>query len=423
MLTKPQHGRFVRRGVRVIPDFPPVYDRWRPEQVDRFRDLVAQLAGSARTKPHERANAVRRLGAVPGSAPLVRNLLADPEPAVVHAAIAALAHTDDPAAALPVLLSRADGDDAHIALAAATRCARYVPRALLSEPLRSTLTDGKVTARKEAARLLAELRVPGSADALLAAAAAPEVHRDVARAIVSAARHLLDDERVWSMLERASTTPGVATAIVDVAPDALPLRHRSAYAALVRTVAAAPVADDALDALHALPNWSRWDGGASVDLLVERTTDLRTTTTWRAALEGLLAATRWPGGTAGLAAATDRLLTAAADDDLADGFDAAADRDRPARQRLVALAAAVRQHCRARPGLRDTSAALADLVEQRGGPAELAASLAVEAVDWHAASDRSERLLRAAALCATPALAIRAGAQLAGSAHHVLGTA
>src|SRR6185312_11652809 len=95
---------------------------------------------------------------------------------LVEAALGALPWTDRAAEALPILLTYVDGDRARVAVYAATRASRFVQPSVLRRELR---LDGKVTARKEAVRLLAQLAVPGAPDVLVAAWRSPDQHRDV----------------------------------------------------------------------------------------------------------------------------------------------------------------------------------------------------------------------------------------------------
>ncbi|MET8997111.1 hypothetical protein [Amycolatopsis sp. NPDC004169] len=95
------------------------------------------------------------------------------------------------------------------------------------------LAGKKVTSRKEAIRLLAEHRVPGAADELAALWADLQLHRDLRRAIVSAAHRLLDDERAWQWLTEATGMTAVATAVTEAAPPTIAEHHhRACYGAL-----------------------------------------------------------------------------------------------------------------------------------------------------------------------------------------------
>lgn len=169
---------------------------------------------------HERAHAARCLGRGPGGTATLLTLLDDRETQVSDAALAALAWTDETGAALPVLLGYADPDRSHIAMSAATRCARFVLPEQLGAALGPALGSRKVTSRKEAARLVTEHRVPDAAGILSRAWALPDQHRDVRRALVSSARWFLDDARAWRLLtEAAEDEHAVTTVLLALGPD------------------------------------------------------------------------------------------------------------------------------------------------------------------------------------------------------------
>lgn len=182
--------------------------RWLPRQRARYAELVAEAAGDARMPDWARANAVSMLGHIPG---VGRSAL---EPFLVHesvllqeAALGALAWTDSPQQALPVLLSHAGDDRARVAIYAASRAARFVRPSVLPGLLHPVLVgEGvKVTSRKEAARLLGHLRAPGASAVLTDAWAA--AHRDVKAAITSAAsQYLLHEPASWRCCSRRCTT-------------------------------------------------------------------------------------------------------------------------------------------------------------------------------------------------------------------------
>jgi hypothetical protein len=335
-LTKPVRGRFVRRGVRVVPVFPDAGRAWLPRQITRYAELLTELAGAPGKPVWERTSAIRGLGRLPGAgADAVRPFLDDGEIAVVESALAALAWTDRPDQVLGELLGYADTDRARVAVRAATRAARSVAPFDLAVALRPLLSGRKVTARKEAVRLLAEHRVPGAVDGLAGLWADPRLHRDVRRAIVSATRWVADDERAWEILTDATTAePAVATAVTEAGPHTIADRHRARYGALVRVVAGSADPDTARIGLRAWLSWSRWDRDGA-RWLAGVITDLTTTATWQEATDALVAATTVTGDPTQLRAACTTLARA---------DHRAADRDEPGRQRIahvVSLLAAV----------------------------------------------------------------------------------
>ena len=326
VLDRPPHGRFVARGVRLVPTFGGSLRNWLPRQVTRYAELLADLATAPGKAVWERASAVTHLASLPGTrVDDVLPFLQDDEVAVVEAALAGLAWTDRPGDALGTLLGYADTERARVAVYAAGRAARAIPPADLGAALRPVLAGKKVTARKEAIRLLAEHRVPDAAGELAALWATPDLHRDLRRAIVSAARRLLDDGRAWQWLAEAATMSAVATAVTEADPMTIAERYRARYGALVRTVAGSADPDTARTGLAAWPAWSAWDREGT-PALVAVIGDLTSTATWRAAVEALLTACEVTGDPAPLPAVVTTL--AERDDVTADG------RDQPARQRL-----------------------------------------------------------------------------------------
>jgi len=332
VLGKPLHGRFLKKGVRHVPAFDGYFGHWLPRQIAAYADLLTDLATAPRTAAWERAGAVRRLGHLPGQgADAVRPFLADADVSVVEAALAALAWTDQPDQVLTELLGYADTDRARVAVYAASRCARFVPPAGLVEPLRATLAARKVTSRKEAVRLVAEHRVPGAVGLLTELWAQPDLHRDLRRAIISAARWLLDQDPAWTPLTQAiAAGDAVATALTDAAPYTVATPHRARYAALVRAVATADDPDTALLGLAAWPAWSPWDRAGAADL-VARVVDLSTTATWRPAAEALITATAATADPDPLRTTTTTLATAP---EQTAPQAVTPDRDRPAAQRI-----------------------------------------------------------------------------------------
>jgi hypothetical protein len=380
---KPLHGRFLKRGVRFLPPFFGCFHRWLPRQCATYADLLENLATEPKATVWQQADAVGRLGALPGTADRLRAYLSSEHVPVVEAALTALAWTDDPAAVLGELLSYADTDRARVAVYAATRCARFVRPDRLGALLTPVLDARKVTSRKEAARLLAAHHVPDAPATLTAAWDAPNQHRDVACAIVSASQWFLDDERAWALLSRAvagehAPSPGspdeVAAAVVRLVPTTIAERHRPRYAALVNQVASAADPETARLGLDALGEWSRWDA-AGTDLMVDRLTDLTDTATWRPTMYALVTRCDVLADPTALLTAARRLRDATATDaDLA-----GADRDLPARQRIAAIAEAV--HATDTAALRDTARQLADLLAEVPEFRRHAVELAAFAVD------------------------------------------
>jgi hypothetical protein len=401
VLTAPLHGRFLGRGVTFVPTFDGCFHHWLPRQCAAYAEALTRIADNRGTQVWERVRAVGRLGRVPGTARRLRGYLDDPEVAVVEAALAGLAWTDEPAEVLGDLLAHVDTDRARVAVYAAARCARFVPPARLGEVLAPALHSRKVTSRKEAVRLLAAHHAPGVAGLLHDAFGRPGQHRDLRRAIVSAARWCLHDERASSLLESAAVSePAVATEVTTPRPATIAPHHRPRYATLVRTVADAADPDAARAGLRSLSGWARWDESAT-SMLVRRFTDLTNTATWVPAMSALIAAGDALSDPEPLVTAA-RILVAAPEPA------STVDRDLPARQRLMSFVDTLCDDDTGSPTKRAAAARMADALAADRTLRTLAIKLATHAVTF----EDVVPLLRLAELADEPSWAWQAHAAL-----------
>ncbi|MBC6462877.1 hypothetical protein, partial [Actinomadura sp. HBU206391] len=348
-------GRFLMEGVRYVPTvWRGDLVRWTATQRTAYLRLMRRAADDASASKVDRAGAVRAIGQIPGlSHDRLGRYVRSPDPLLRRAGLTSSAWTARPADVLPDLLAHASGDDAHVAVYAATRAARFVRPSALGALLAPVLADGKVTARKEAVRLLAVHRVPGAADLLTGLWAQDGLHHDVRAAVVSAALRMLDEPRMWGLLREAVTgPPDVARAVIGGAPLDLPAPWRRPYADLVVEATRSPDPRVRSAAVHALMAWGSYAPEAS-ERLAGLVADLGASADWRAAVEGLVIGafsghTRrsdGPGGSGGsgdwgsagdaLREAIERLATAP------EGPDAEPERDRPAAQRLELITARV----------------------------------------------------------------------------------
>ncbi|TDD88678.1 HEAT repeat domain-containing protein [Actinomadura darangshiensis] len=232
-------GRF--ETAEWVPEvWPQDAGRWTPAQVERVRALVVSAVGDDRLPVGVRIEAVMSLGLLPGG---FADLLpvADQEDGTVlaEAALAAMAVVDRPADALPVLLRHARGDRSPVATAALRSCCASVRPSLLGPVIAEALTgqDGKVTTRKQAARLLERLRLPDAADVLLRAWNDPDLHQDVRVAVASALRRMPGDPRAIPALDDAAgpyASELMLRTLFQAKPSEYAPAHRPAYAALVR---------------------------------------------------------------------------------------------------------------------------------------------------------------------------------------------
>jgi hypothetical protein len=346
---KPLGGKFLAAGVRWVPLHSPGTGRWLPRQQAAYAVLLAGVAADAGAKIHERTAAITA-AAQAGDAgwDVVHRHLGGPNTNLAEAALGALAWTGRPGAALPILLSHAADDQARVAIYAAGRAARFIPRAQL-EPILTAepVAAGKVTARKEALRLAAALSVPDAGNILGLAWIQPGQHRDVRAAIVAAARRRLHDPASWPILTQAATgTPEEAQAIISMGdPLGCAPRHRYRYGQLISQVCHSADQVTARKAWQVLADWAAWVPDLPA-LITDQLTDLDDRVLWRLAVPPLLALLR-----TGQPGPVFREVTGK----LADLDRARADadepgRDRPARQRLTFLVHQVEKWAR-RPDL------------------------------------------------------------------------
>ncbi|MFC7814584.1 hypothetical protein ACFUTR_08010 [Streptomyces sp. NPDC057367] len=405
----PPHGRFLPEG-RQLTVWVEAADvrRWVPRQQARLLRSLSARAADTSLPSHERAEAVTEAAGVPdGGADVARRWAASPDVEIAEAALAALARTDRAAEVLPELLAHAGGDRARVAVYAATQASRHVPPSRLAGHLRDVLRapDAKVTSRKEAVRLAAA-RLPGPQAAALVTEvyARPGAHSDVRAACVASAGALLGHEEVWELLhDAAAGAPVLRTAVLRVLPLDLPEAHRARYARLVRSVAATDDTATALSAFRALARWTPWAAEAP-GVLVEALTDLSNRETWHCAASALTeAASGSPHGLAGLVDALRTLAGSSADED----DDAGEGRDRPARQRVVALVEQLGGSGLGTVAARRPAAlAAAELLGGYDAYAAQAAGLAAACADLAAVPPRLDRVT-ALAGPGRPALAAR----------------
>jgi hypothetical protein len=395
-------GRFVEARTRWVPGEAHHAEHWLPRQQARFVALQELVAADTGQTVWQRAAAVRSAAVVPGAgrALALRHVDAAEVP-IAEAALGALAWTDRPAEALPVLLGHAGGDRARVALYAAGRAVQHVPPSALPEVLGPVLAGpARITSRKEAARLLARYGPPHMMAMLLDAYTHPAAHRDVRAAIVAAARQRLWADASWIILETAlGGSREERQAVLGARAHAVPERSRGRYGALI--VGACRSADREVRraAFGQLHEWAPWLADLTA-LVVDRITDLGETTGLAEAIELLRA-----GGDEVFGAALTRLVDRDADDDLPGGPDA----DRPARRRAELLAQAASIRSGARPSDADRTHFLdrARWLADRPGFGASALRLLIDL-------GRGDNLDEVADRCAgRPVLAVRAAGHLA----------
>lgn len=376
-------GRFHRPDVPFVPIARPSWmRRWTGRQCADYLALLHRLAGDGGVPAGERARAVRTIARVPGAGAADLRRYLDPGPRsrsggdrpLLRPALTAAPWLPRPQDVLADLLRFADSDDAHVALSAAARAARFVRPSALAGALRPVLTGGKITARKAALRILLRNRVPGAMELVAAAWDDPDQHRDMRTAIASAVRARPAEPAAWRILGEAAAAGGdLAHQVLGVPPAHVEERFRERYAALVLEAARSDDREVRDRSLDLLPAWAPWVPQAPA-LLARVVADLDETGSWQAALRGLVRCAMAGAGAAELAGAADALRAAPAEPD------AGADRDLPALRRLCKLAAEVRDAARedlarAEPVLRALDGRL---------PEPLAAKLIAGTLRWDA---------------------------------------
>ncbi|MET7402806.1 hypothetical protein ABZS66_55935 [Dactylosporangium sp. NPDC005572] len=397
----PPRGRFIPEGVTWVPPRALGLRRWPEESRRAYAGRLAAVAADASLPWRVRAAALRAAAPVPEHGwPVVRPWTGPPAGTapegeedddgagvgMAEAALAALAWTDRPAEALPVLLAHAGDDRARVAMAAAGRAGRFVAPSRLGAALAAV--DGKVTSRKEAVRLIAAGRVPGAAGLLWERWSDAGTHRDVRAAVVGAARDAADDPGMWRVL-RAAAASGVREdlrPILEGRPYLVPPARRAEYAALVLAAGTSPDRRLAAEGWAALAGWALWLHGAE-ELVLQRLTELADETVWPAVAGALVAIVR--AGTAGT------LLTDALD--ALTGLDGVRvdGRDRPARRRVETIVARLGEQRGLSAAARRTIGTAAASISTVDGFAPAAAGLLLAATDPESAGevDRLARLL------------------------------
>ena len=332
-------GKFIASGVVWVPHFTPSL-RWLPRQLTAYAALIERIAADEGAKIPARVRAVHGLGRVPGPEQRrVLRYLASAHVPLAEAALGALAWSDDPAADLPTLLARADGERARVAVYAATRAARFVRPSAAAPALREVAlsSSAKVTSRKEVLRIAATLEIPGLVDLLVEVWQLPGQHRDVKAAAVSRLVELMDDPRVPPLLREAvADDPAVTGMLLRMQPSALAERHRAGYGELIAAACAAQDPKTAASAVSVAPRWYQWTDTVA-DAVCAAVCDLDRRGEYAASPTTLLSLLRQGMPIERYATVLEQLLAADAADasDAEDAPGPVPERDRPARRRLI----------------------------------------------------------------------------------------
>jgi hypothetical protein len=345
-------------GSAVVAAGPPVHvRRWTTRQQRAYAVALAAVAADTDVEQRARISAVRCLARVPvAGRELLTGFLGASENPIAEAALAALAWTDHPDQALPVLIGHAGGDRASVALPAADRAARFVNPSVLFTILRGVLlappSEVRVSGRRAAVRILARYGPPGSPDLLAEVWHAPGAHPDVRAAVVTALRGPEPSPAAWEIFTEAagSADRAVVSALLGVTPQDLAESGRSRFAKLVATACGVPDPQTAGDAFRRLPQWVRWAPEVSGLIAAALADPARNApgVHWSApTFDALVAALLDHPADSGhppLASVFARLVA----DDEQDTRPGDPDRDRPARRALTRVVTAASRWARAR---------------------------------------------------------------------------
>ncbi len=251
----PATGRFRRGRSRWLPVLDGPFGGWLPEHVQAYGKLLSAKLVKSSTPGHERRRILLTLAKLPGATvEQIAAQLASKLVPVREGALEALAYVEEPEAALARLVAHANTDHAHIAMYAARRVVlRIAPvqaAALLAPVLRQ---PSRLTARKEALRLLGLLRVPESLPVIAEAGLDPRQNLDLRIAAGRALLDFLHDERAWEVLTQlARGGRDEAIALARTSPRQLAVRHRARYAKIIASARAEP------EVLAHLSSWVRY---------------------------------------------------------------------------------------------------------------------------------------------------------------------
>ncbi|WTW96362.1 hypothetical protein OG216_24645 [Streptomycetaceae bacterium NBC_01309] len=414
---EPPRGRFAPASDVWVPRIGRHAAHWLPRQREAYARLAAARAADEALPADERAAWVAELAHVPGAGrPLVLAHLDSPDTLVRDAALGGAARLEGHAETLPALLARLGGDDTHAAMYTASRVTRYVPPSQLGPLLVALLTapGGKVTVRKEVARLLVERGLPDGVERVADAATRDDVHRDVLGAALAVLLGRLDRPSAWAVAEHAVTGPrDVATVPTAVHPLDLTEGHRARFAGLVVATCGHPHAEVRRAAYQAFPRWSPWAPG-EVARLHAVVRDLSVRKGWKDAAEAVQALVRDGFGHDEFLATVDVLADAArAEEGGAAGT--GSDGDRSALRRLRRLVKLTRAWARQHPSF--VSPEVRRIAERLADDPEFAyegVQLLAEAVPLAGDEDAITAGLRGLAhRCADrPVLAFRTGRRL-----------
>lgn len=334
--AKPR-GRFLLGDFGWVPPVEDGFHRWLPRQQHTFAQVLTFLAEDAKRNSWERTSALWRLARMPvTTAETLAPYLGERDVSMAEAALGALGWIDRPASALPLLLNQMEGDRARVAMYTLPRVVRLLPARTLDAAMIALLDapGSRLTARKEAIRLLGASRSELALQRLQIELARPDLHRDLAIAIGHAGASLLDVPEGLALLEAIARHPHpeVARSLLQRPVSVVYPSARPAYARLVLGLVTHAELRVRKEALVALRNWSATLEVETVSCCVARLVEL-TAPEWREGLSTLLFLIPDGVGRPQLVEALARLAGSATPAE----WNATLDRDQPARQRALAI--------------------------------------------------------------------------------------
>ncbi|MEU5153130.1 hypothetical protein [Glycomyces sp. NPDC021274] len=357
---------------------PQLLGQWPPAVQAAYQEALRRIAADDRRKDHARVDALRVLAQVPGLplATLAPFLSGDNAQlrAVAVSALHRVTPVDDAWETLPAHL---DGDDAAVAAALMERLAQISrPEAIAASAAR-LLNAPKVTARKQAVRVLSRYRVPGGDDLLRQLWADAALHPSVREAAAAVAADRLAEPWAQALVEdTARFGPDVRASVLALGPDQVPAPFSTRYIELLTTAAAD---DDPRLQVAGSDGLARWAGHAkeAADALVDFAADLDSGDVWAAAMNALCAIAA-AGGDVEPLLRTVGLLDAQAEEQP----NAEKDRDLPVRQRFERIVTSLAPEYD-RPLI---PAAVAAAVADRL-PHDLGTRLLARTLDWNPAPE------------------------------------
>lgn len=252
-LDRPLRGRFWHREHTYLALLPEGARGWDPERLAAYASALRRRIDARTTARPERHRALAALARIPSTTVEdLRPWLDADAPDTRVSALEALAHLNDPEAALREIARHAGGDHARAAFDGAMSCAARLDPAVASKILTGALSAPiRMSARKEALRVLARLHRPADLPTLTGAAMARDSRPDVRLAAARAMISWLDAPEAWTILAHVATEGrDAALALASTSPRHIADRHRLRYARLLLAAAREP------ELIAALGEWS-----------------------------------------------------------------------------------------------------------------------------------------------------------------------